>query len=122
METGKTCTFPSLPENRGAHSIDTFNNLTIICGGTRFAWDESNTCLQFSSGVWTNYTNTMEKRFGHTSWVSSAGLVLVGGYDDFDLYYYGYYYYGDTGFHDNGPTAEIVPSGGQNFSLIENTG
>ena len=32
------------------------------------------------STVWPKYANLTEKRYEHTSWVSSAGIVLIGGY------------------------------------------
>ena len=101
-DTGKTCSLPDLPKSRYGHTLDTLGNTPVICGG-----DGTDTsCLQFTptsaGGVWTNYTTTMQRRYKHSSWVSSAGLVLMGGYY-------------------SGTTAEIVPSGGGNFSLLQNT-
>eukprot|EP00092_Neocalanus_flemingeri_P014269 GFUD01015389.1.p1 GENE.GFUD01015389.1~~GFUD01015389.1.p1 ORF type:complete len:233 (-),score=66.78 GFUD01015389.1:58-693(-) len=53
----------------------------------------------------------LEGRYGHSSWVSSAGLVLMGGY-----------YYGPVdGASGADTTTEIVPSGGGNFSLVQKT-
>ena len=76
--------------------------MPILCGGGDGA--EQTSCLQFSltSGVWTNYATTLQKRYGHTSWVSSAGLVLMGS-------------------RYSGTTTEIVPSGGESFSLVQDT-
>ena len=100
-DSGKTCILANLPKRRHFHSLDTVNNVPILCGGGRGA--ERTSCIQFNltSGVWTNYATTLHSRFAHTSWVSSAGLVLMGG--------------------DSGTTTEIVPSGGERFSLEQNT-
>ena len=54
-------------------------------------------------GTWTSYGATLqESRYGHTGWVSPAGLVLMGG-----LY------------SNSGTTSEIV--GGMNFTLDRDT-
>jgi len=106
-DTGKTCSLPDLPDRRSGHTLDTLGNTPVICGGGGNTGNTATatSCLQFTptsfGGVWTNYTSTMESRYDHTSWVSSAGLVLMGGYS-------------------SGTTTEIVPSGGGNFSLLQN--
>jgi len=100
-DTGKTCSLPDLPEGKYDFiTMDTLGNTPVICG----AYDTYTACLQFTpaGGVWTNYTTTLKRRDSHSSWVSSAGLVLMGGY------------YSAT-------TTEIVPSGGGNFSLVQVT-
>ena len=101
-DTGKTCSLPDLPEIRYDHTMDTLANTPVICGGG----DTYTSCLQFTptsaGGVWTNYTTTMERRYGHSSWVSSAGLVLMGGWI-------------------SGTTTEIVPSHEGNFSLVQDS-
>ena len=55
-------------------------------------------------GTWTSYGATLqESRYGHTGWVSPAGLLLMGG-----LY------------SNSGTTSEIV-NGGMNFTLDQDT-
>ena len=101
-DTGKTCSLPDLPKSRYGHTLDTLGNTPVICGGG----DTGTSCLQFTptsaGGVWTNYATIMESRYVHSSWVSSAGLVLMGG-------------------SLRSTTTEIVPSGVGNFSLVQNT-
>ena len=61
------------------HTMNSFENEVLLCGGG----DAQNYCLEFSPSspeVWTRYANLTEARYEHTSWVSSAGLVLIGGY------------------------------------------
>ena len=52
-------------------------------------------------GTWTSYATTLKRRYGHSSWVSPAGLVLMGG----DI---------------SGTTSEIV-NVGMNITLVQNT-
>jgi len=107
-DTGKTCSLPDIPESdtRVGHTLDTLGNTTVICGGTYRPYFSATSCQQFTptsaGGVWTNYTTTMKRSHGHSSWVSSAGLVLMGG-------------------EYSGNTTEIVTSGGGNFSLVADT-
>ena len=72
--TGHSCVFPSLPVTpREDH---TMNNL-IICGGYDFyARDD---CIEFIDGEWTQLTSTLEHRDSHSSWLTSEGLILMGG-------------------------------------------
>ena len=121
-DTCKTCLLPDLPDARTAHTMDTVGHTAVVCGG---CYDINNytttvtapltSCLQFdptsASSGWTNYASIMMDggRMGHTSWVSSAGLVLMGGYC--------------SDKHDGDSTStEIVPSGGGNFSLTGSGG
>eukprot|EP00092_Neocalanus_flemingeri_P010981 GFUD01011824.1.p1 GENE.GFUD01011824.1~~GFUD01011824.1.p1 ORF type:complete len:447 (+),score=101.01 GFUD01011824.1:59-1399(+) len=103
-ETGKTCSLPNadLPDDRSSHTMDTLGNTPVVCGG-KSPWTVTS-CLHFTptsaSGVWTNYATTLESRETHSSWVSSAGLVLLGGW--------------------HSVSTEMVPSGGGNFSLEGN--
>jgi hypothetical protein len=101
-------------------TLNTVDNEAIMCGGQDLYW-ESEECLHFTptnaSGEWKPFS-IMEKRFGHSSWVSKAGIVLMGGFSDFDYYYY---WSGDFNVNGDRSTTEIVPSGGRNFSLLENT-
>ena len=85
--------------------MDTIGNIPVICGGYGDAARIS--CLHFTpasaSGIWSNYASIKERVY-HTSWVSSAGLVLMGGLG-------------------RGMYAEIVnvPSGDGDFSLVQDT-
>ena len=72
------------------------DNTPVICGG-----DDAGTCIQFTpAGVWTNYANISDRK-GHSSWVSSDGLVLMGGEGDWEM----------------GTSTELVPSGDSSFEL-----
>ena len=88
-ETGETCSFPDLPNDRKYHSINTLdNNTVVICGGG------DTMCIQLTptsaSGVWTKYSTGAGSIYGfgnlrsdwdnHLGWVSSAGLMLLGRY------------------------------------------
>ena len=54
------------------------------------------------AGAWTSYGGALQElRRSHTSWVSPAGLVLIGG-------------------ENSGTTTEIV-NGGMNFTLVQST-
>ena len=54
------------------------------------------------SGTWSSYATTLlEQRVAHTSWVSPAGLVLMGG-------------------QGNGTSSEVF-NGGMNFTLVQST-
>ena len=52
-------------------------------------------------GSWTRYATTLERRSRHNSWVSLAGLVLMGGLH-------------------SGTSTEVV-NGGMNFKLDKDT-
>ena len=104
-----TCSFPSLPDAIYTHTINTLGNTPVICGGScasRGMWapcEYSTSCLHFTGGTWTNYTTLLERRGSHVSWVSSAGLVLMGG------------------IKVNGrgiDTTEMVPDGVESFGLV----
>ena len=61
-------------------------------------------CTQPDLDAWNSYGSTLqEERYGHNSWVSQAGLVLMGGRTK-------------TG----GRTSETV-NGGMNFTLVSYT-
>ena len=47
-----------------------------ICGG-----GDSTTCITFTSGQWVTSHALTEKRYGHTSWSTDAGIILMGGLD-----------------------------------------
>ena len=90
--TGQSCELPSLPDERFGHIMD---NLTI-CGGMdplllqpcdvqcptcpNCPCPTCLNCLTFSSGQWeTSHALTVD-RFGHTSWSTDTGIILLGGY------------------------------------------
>ena len=84
----KGCKVPkyALPAVVHSTTMDTFGNKTLICGGGEI----QNYCLEFtpnsefaSSTVWTKFTDLQMNRWEHTSWVSSSGVVLIGGYAPF---------------------------------------
>jgi len=92
--SGKSCLIAGLPDSRLSHTMDG----GYLCGGL---WDVEpevmKTCLKYSAeeDQWSqkpSYT-FKEKRSGHSSWISSRGLHLMGGWF-------------------SGTTSEIVPIDG----------
>jgi len=75
VETGETCTLPSLPDARYHH---TMSGLTV-CGGHATHLTET-TCLTFSSGGWGIRNTLVDMRTSHCSWETDEGLLLMGGY------------------------------------------
>jgi len=81
----KSCKLPELPYPRSSLTVDIVDNTPVVCGG---AFDINNdttlhtleTCLQLQNEEWTEFAKLKSPRFGHTSWVSPAGLMLLGGY------------------------------------------
>ena len=71
VSTGHTCTLPSLPDERAAHTINTLT----LCGG----YDTLTSCISFSSGVWVPSHSLAEERSSHTTWQREEGLLLLGG-------------------------------------------
>ena len=57
--------------------------------------------MQALSGTWASYATSLEDRVGHTSWVSTAELVLMGGWE-------------------SRRTTETV-NGGIDFTLVKNS-
>jgi len=106
-KTGKTCSLADLPDgSRAEHSLDQLTDAgdVVLCGGLSYT-AAPKSCIKFDmsspSGEWTKYAATTDRRWWHSSWVSSAGLVLMGG-------------------HGAPATSEIV-NGGRSFGLIHNT-
>ena len=83
--TGCSVNNYALPRIVHTHTMNTFQKQTLICGGspTRFCYEFSPASLDSLSTVWPKYANLTEGRYEHTSWVSSAGVVLIGGYAPF---------------------------------------
>ena len=70
-----SCTIPPLPTVKYEHTQDGL----LSCGGA--TTDTSRTCEKISAlaGGWVVSHNLLEDRWGHSSWQSPAGLVLIGG-------------------------------------------
>jgi len=88
--TGQGCKAPNyaLPANVHSTTMDTVGGKTILCGGGGIQKE----CYEFtpnsptsSSSVWTKYADLHIKRYEHTSWASSQGPVLVGGYEPYGV-------------------------------------
>ena len=114
-DTGKTCRLSDLPQKYYDTTMNTLGNTPVICNG-----GYNQNCLQFTptsaAGVWTDYANTTQYRYHHSSWVSSAGLVLMGGARSYST---------QKGCCSH--TTEIVqygtiwPTWGLNFTLVQET-
>jgi len=109
--TGQNCSYPRLPSSRDRHTLNMVGSTPVLCGGGGQDSD-GNSCIQLypptREGRWTQYATTLEPRNRHTSWVSSEGLLLVGGHNT-HWYYTRYILY-------TGNTTELVPSGGFRFT------
>ena len=78
--SGSSCSLPSLPDERAGHTLD---NL-LLCGGGKYPSLPSNSaCITFSSGKWVTSNSLISPRYGHASWVTDQGLLLLGGQDHF---------------------------------------
>ena len=75
--TGHHCELPSLPDVRTGHTSDG----VTLCGG-EYTMD---TCITFNSGVWVTSHALTEGRYGHCSWTTEEGkIILLGGeFSDF---------------------------------------
>ena len=75
LEDGSTCTMPDLPPpGRFGHSAD---GLTL-CGGFGDDEDTPTTCSTFT-GQWDTSHHLGVPRFGHVSWDSPSGIIIIGG-------------------------------------------
>jgi len=111
-ETGKSCFFKDLPNERSDHTMDTVDNTAVLCGEGSGRYTN---CLQYSptstEGAWTEYGRTEGGALQyHSSWVSSAGLVLLGGSKN-------RFIRGATLLSSQDKTTEIVTGGGRSFDL-----
>merc|ERR1711970_1249589 len=83
------CHLPHLPDNRRFHTLDTVDGVLTVCGGINDV-DVYQTlpCLKFVEGSWQEGETSLMKRWEHFSWVTSQGLMLLGGTseEDKDLY------------------------------------
>ena len=87
---GQGCRTPQYAHPASVHTttMDTVGGKTILCGGGGIQKE----CYEFtpnsptsSSSVWTKYADLHIKRYEHTSWASSQGPVLVGGYEPYGV-------------------------------------
>jgi len=97
--TGKSCSLPSLPDQRSAHTM----NSLLICGGDHSKITRT-TCLTFSSGKWITSHSLVIGRYDHTSWQREEGVVVLMGGDD-------------RGGYGSSTTSELVQMGGEQGEL-----
>jgi len=98
---GKTCLYPDLPHEATSFTLDLVGDLPTLCGSIDYGRPHKS-CVQLTPpsrlGKWAPYATLEVYRRTHSSWVSSSGLVLIGG-------------------NSGGTTTELVPAGGKNFTL-----
>ena len=69
----QSCLLPRLPApGRWRHTQSSYT----ACGG----WDTDTNCLTFD-GEWEQSHSLSDGRSGHVSWLSPAGILLMGGWD-----------------------------------------
>ena len=79
-EVSKRCSLPDLPENRNDHTVDG----NMVCGGRKYTspYKFFDNCISLQTGgVWTETHKLITRRYKHSSWQSSEGVVLLGGWD-----------------------------------------
>ena len=79
-EVTKRCSLPDLPENRNDHTVDG----NMVCGGRKYTspYKFFDNCISLQTGgVWTETHKLITRRYKHSSWQSSEGVVLLGGWD-----------------------------------------
>ena len=76
-QTGESCNLPPLPSLTYGHSQDG----DWQCGGWDGDWDSQarKTCHVWAGGRWESKAILLHDRFGHVSWNTQSGLVLLGG-------------------------------------------
>jgi len=88
----KSCKLPNLPYPRASFTVDIVDNTAVVCGGIFDINNETtnihtlNSCLQLTSSGWEEYKTLKSEWFSHTSWVSTEGLMLLGGDGEADEY------------------------------------
>ena len=65
------CSLPSLNREMADHTVNSWQDKLIACSG--------DSCDQLTASGWQHWRNTQFYRSGHTSAVTSRGLLLVGG-------------------------------------------
>ena len=68
-----SCSEPPLPRWREFYT----QNGEVVCGGEPDKWS----CITLTGSEWTTSHQLQESRWGHSSWSSRAGLIMMGGYD-----------------------------------------
>ena len=71
------CEIDDYPDARVHHT----NNGVLTCGGLY----TQSTCLTLTNGKWLYSHNLTNPRWGHSSWSSKKGVVLIGGYHEDSL-------------------------------------
>jgi len=81
------CHLPRLPDNRRFHTLDTVDGVLTVCGGINDVmgdWGRTLPCLKFVKGSWQEVEAPLMSRLEHFSWVTSQGLMLLGGTSEED--------------------------------------
>ena len=108
----------SLTRKRLGATLDIFDSKAVICAGYWCANTYCNTCSEISGGKGSDFANLLTTdsipgRYHHSSWVTSDGLVLMGGWEAYNI-------------GNIANTTEIVPTGGgqsrQGFNLKYSAG
>ena len=77
---GSSCWLPFLPAQRSRHS----QSGLVICGGGSEAATLAS-CITLEAGVWsqqwTSSHSLQQQRWGHLSWETEGGIILLGGTD-----------------------------------------
>ena len=67
-----SCSVPPLPRRRNLYT----QNGEVVCGGEPTA----RSCITLTGSDWTTSHQLVLARKGHSSWLSPAGLIMMGGY------------------------------------------
>ena len=74
------CKLPHMPDIKMDHT----QSGAVACGSSAYSVSSSTlqTCISFSSGVWSESHTLINKRSWHVSWSSPIGIILMGGTHD----------------------------------------
>merc|ERR1711862_258163 len=74
------CMLPDMPGIKMDHT----QSGLLACGSSVYSMSSSNTqtCISFSSGVWSETYTLINRRRWHVSWSSPIGIILMGGSSD----------------------------------------
>jgi len=74
------CMLPDMPDIKMDHT----QSGLLACGSSVYSMSSSNTqtCISFSSGVWSETYTLINRRRWHVSWSSPIGIILMGGSSD----------------------------------------
>ena len=77
----RLCSLPNFPWKTMFHT----QTGLLICGGSspRSRRGKPGACWTFSAGRWKKTHNLGQPRYGHTSWASPRGVLLMGGYYEY---------------------------------------